>query len=120
MELVQQRDKRGHYTGDLKPDADLAAKWAEGEKRAAAAEKVCKRFGLPMSELGIRKLTTGVWRFGVESQPALWGLIAGLVRGRELKKREYLQTLLDLTEAAGVTDKFLDEARARLSKTRPA
>lgn len=111
------RDKTGRFTGEA-PDPELAKKWAEGEKRAAAAEKVCARFKVSMDSIGIRKNMAGVWMFGVESGPAVFGLLAGACIGRRIKSDdEFAEAIDELIDAAGIRDKFLAAAQEKIAPT---
>lgn len=115
MDLLQRRDAKGCFTAELAPDVELAAKWAHGEERAAAAEKACARFKVSMDSIGIRKNRAGVWMFGVESGPALFGLLAGAIIGRRIESDDEFATAVDeLIEAAGIRDEFLGTAMRKL------
>jgi hypothetical protein len=113
MELLQQRDSKGHFTSEVEPDTELAAKWAKDEERAKLAKQVCERLGFPVDALGVRQLTTGVWVFDRGGLDALLGAAFGIAYGRKTKdKTEVVSTLDMIMGACDIREKFLKVAAA--------
>jgi len=117
MDLIQQRDARGHFTDKMEPDAELAAKWAKDEERAKSAKQVCERLGFPVDVLGMNLLSTGVWNFERGGLDALLGAAFGIAYGQRTKdETEVATTLYMIMGAVGIREDFFKVAAACRSK----
>jgi hypothetical protein len=119
MDLVQQRDGSGRFAGEIKPDAELAGKWSEDDRRANLAAAVMDRIRLPKDLAGLVKkggrLGGGQW-LGAESRAALLGVAFGIAYATVAETRtEVAQTLHDTFDVLGIKERvfrILDEKKA--------
>lgn len=103
MDMVQVRDAKGHYTGELRPDAELAAKWAENERRGQAAVWILDKMNLTPEEGFMIRNAEGSWVTSYRTKLFLNGAIFGLAFGRKWSDLGVAELCLKLSEATGLT-----------------
>lgn len=113
MEMVQVRDTKGHYTSDLKPDAELAAVWAEEDRRGKIAVDVLAKLRMTPEVARMVKAADGAWRLGYQTQDFLVGALFGLFAGNKMTAEELADITLKICDALKIDlGPMLEKGRA--------
>ena len=118
MELVQQRDAQGHFTDKMKPDAELAAKWAEENRKAGLAAEAITKIGLTPELTGMSKKADGSeTRFmGYGTMQVLRGAMFGICHGITASQEDSARVLLLIFDALGIDLNLFDGFRRAMTE----
>lgn len=122
MNMVQQRDARGHFTSKIEPDAELAAKWAEEDRRATLAAEAIAKIGLTPELASMRKKTdgSGGWQMGHETRGVLRGAMFGLCYGTKASHEDAAAVLVSIFDGLGIDLNLCDGFRRAMTADKAA
>ena len=122
MELVQQRDSKGHFTSEVEPDAELAAKWAEEDRKARLAVEAIIKIRLTPEIAGMQKKADGseAWFMGSGTRKLLQGAMFGICHGITASQEDSAAVLLSIFGALGMDLSFFDDFRRAMTKSKAA